>query len=338
MKALAWIFCCMTLHVHAKCELSGSRPSLCLGRIHKDDIFNLPCLPGKQKTLSHQTFPVNLSTAYSDSINDRKREYLCYAVGFGGTALTHAALYQLWYKDYPSSRFHFFNDNHEWLQMDKFGHAFSSYYLGVAGIEAAKWSGIPEHKQWKWALFGSIFQDPIEIWDGFSEGWGASSGDLIANTFGTILSAGQHALWKEQKLIMKLSFTPSSYAKTRPNVLGGSLHENILKDYNAQTYWLCYSPLKKQGWQWLGLGLGYGADGMVGGDDNVWTDKYGNIQDYTHIKRYRQYYLALDYNLTKIKTKSSTIKTLLFILNCIKLPSPTLEFSNNKLKGHWLKF
>ncbi len=275
---------------------------------------------------------------YSDSVDYQKRENLCYYVGFTGTALVHAALYQLWYKDYPSSKFHFFNDNHEWLQVDKFGHAFSSYYLGLAGIEAAKWAGIPENKQWKWALFGSIFQDPIEIWDGLSQGWGASVGDLVANTFGTVLSAGQHALWKEQKITMKFSFTPSPYASSRPNVLGDGLHEQLLKDYNGQTYWLCYSPLKKKNWEWLGLAAGYGAEGIYGGDDNIWTDSKGITHDKSSVQRYRQYYLALDFNLTKIKTNSKFLKTLFFILNGVKLPSPALEFSQNRLKAHWLKF
>jgi hypothetical protein len=277
----------------------------------------------------------NLAT---DTTNYKKRQNLCYAVGFGGTALVHAGLYQLWYKDYPSSKFHFFNDNHEWLQMDKCGHAFSSYYLGLVGIEAAKWAGVPAHKQWRWALFGSIFQDPIEIWDGFSSGWGASSGDLIANTFGTVLSAGQHALWREQKFTLKFSYSPSSYTSSRPNVLGSNFQEQLLKDYNGQTYWLCYSPVKAKNWEWLGLAFGYGAEGMVGGENNTWTDKDHVFHDYSHIQRYRQYYLALDYNLTKIRTRNPTLKTLFFILNCIKLPSPAIEFSNKKLKGHWLKF
>jgi hypothetical protein len=279
-----------------------------------------------------------LKQTTTDTINYHKRQHLCYAVGLGGTVITHIGLYQLWYKDYPSSKFHFFNDNREWLQMDKFGHAFSSYYLGVTAIEAAKWAGVPENKQWKWALFGSIFQDPIEIWDGFSAGWGASTGDLLANTFGTVLSAGQHVLWKEQKLTLKLSYTPSEYAQIRPNVLGSNPQERLLKDYNAQTYWLTYSPIKHQKWRWLGLALGYGAEDMVGGEDNIWTDKYNVIQDRSDIKRYRQYYLGLDYNLTRINTKRKGLKTLFFILNCIKLPSPALEFSNDRFKGHWLKF
>src|ERR1700757_2226381 len=37
------------------------------------------------------------------------------------------ALSQVWYKDYPRTSFHFFNDNGEWLQMDKCGHATTAY-------------------------------------------------------------------------------------------------------------------------------------------------------------------------------------------------------------------
>ncbi len=319
MRLLAWVFICNVMNVHAEKDLHFTHPE-----------------PGDSTVTSYQD-STPCSRLPSDTVN-RKREHLCYAVGLGGTALTHLALYQLWYKGYPSSRFHFFNDNNEWLQMDKAGHMFSSYYLGIAGIEAAKWAGIPEHKQWKWALFGSIFQDPIEIWDGFSAGWGASAGDLAANTLGTILSAGQHAIWKEQKFILKYSYSPSSFAQQRPNTLGSTPAERIIKDYNAQTYWLCYSPVKKKNLEWLGLAAGYGAEGMLGGDDNIWTDKNGVVHDHSSTKRYRQYYLALDYNLTKIKTSNQTLRTLLFLLNCIKLPSPTLEFSNNGLKAYWLKF
>ena len=39
---------------------------------------------------------------------------------------------------YPKSKFHFINDNREWLQMDKFGHAMTSYYTGYLGVKAYK--------------------------------------------------------------------------------------------------------------------------------------------------------------------------------------------------------
>ncbi len=36
-------------------------------------------------------------------------------------------LYSAWYSNYPQTNFHFFNDNNEWKQVDKVGHAYSAY-------------------------------------------------------------------------------------------------------------------------------------------------------------------------------------------------------------------
>ncbi len=278
----------------------------------------------------------NAKQTLDSTITNKKRQYLCYSVGLGGTAIAHIALSQIWYKDYPKSHFHFYNDNRDWLQMDKMGHAFSSYYLGIAGIEAAKWSGVPKNKQWKWALFGSIFQTPIEIWDGFSAGWGASWGDLIANSTGTILSAGQQALWNEQKIKYKFSFYPSSFAKIRPSILGSSWNEQLLKDYNAQTYWLSYAPVKKT--PWLAVSLGYSVNGLLGGTDNYWEDQNKTIYDYTSVPRQREYLLSLDINWSAIKTKKEWLKKVFFVLNAIKIPFPALHYQGGRLSGSALYF
>ena len=45
-------------------------------------------------------------------------------VAYGGAMI---GLYSLWYKKYPQSKFHFFNDNQEWLQVDKVSHAYGAY-------------------------------------------------------------------------------------------------------------------------------------------------------------------------------------------------------------------
>lgn len=268
-----------------------------------------------------------------------KRQKVCLGIGLGGTILTHAGLYQLWYSDYPSQSFKFINDNKEWMQMDKFGHAFSAYYLSYTGIESAKWAGVSPKNQWKWGLFGVIFQTPIEIFDGFSQGWGASSGDLIANTLGSALCIGQEAIWHQQLVKLKFSYYPSQYAEHRPNTLGNNIQTSLLKDYNAQTYWLTYSPFKKSKTPFIGLAIGYGANGLLGGYENTWFDKQVQQRiDRKDIERYRQYYLALDIDFTQIKTKSKALKKVFFVLNCIKIPSPTLEWSRSKIKGHWLHF
>ena len=60
----------------------------------------------------------------SDSLNTSRRTtvYISEAA-IGG--LTLLALNQMWYADFERSKFHTFNDNNEWLQMDKMGHVFS---------------------------------------------------------------------------------------------------------------------------------------------------------------------------------------------------------------------
>lgn len=107
-------------------------------------------------------------------------------------------LNQLWYADYPRSDFHFINDNSEWLQMDKAGHAFSSYHLGRFGSEMLGWSGASTKKQLLYgAGIGFAFLTAVEALDGFSSQWGASAGDIIANASGTALYVSQELIWKE---------------------------------------------------------------------------------------------------------------------------------------------
>ena len=142
-------------------------------------------------------------------------------------------LNQLWYADYPKSSFHFINDNDEWLQMDKAGHVFSAYHLGSYGANALKWSGSSRKSQLVYgASVGFAFLTVVEIFDGFSQEWGASSGDLIANAGGTALYVSQELVWKEQRIVPKFSFHTTPYASARPNVLGSSVTEQVFKDYN----------------------------------------------------------------------------------------------------------
>src|SRR4051812_26225664 len=53
---------------------------------------------------------------------------------------TLIALSQVWYKDYPRTTFHSFNDKGEWLQMDKIAHATTAYTIGKYGMRLLEWS------------------------------------------------------------------------------------------------------------------------------------------------------------------------------------------------------
>lgn len=274
----------------------------------------------------------------SDTLNSERRNtvYIAESVVLGGTLI---GLNQLWYKDYPKSSFHFINDNDDWLQMDKTGHLFSTYHLGRFGAESLAWSGADKRQQLLYgATVGLAFMSVVEVFDGFSQEWGASWGDVIANAAGTGLYVSQELLWKEQRITPKFSFHSTKYAALRPNTLGATWNEQILKDYNGQTYWLSLnvhafakgSSIPK----WLNIAVGYGAEGMVAGNDETVPPE---LMAQNH--RTRKYFLSLDLDLTRIKTNSHTLKTLFSVFNTIKIPAPALEVNHlGYVKGYFIYF
>ncbi len=303
-------------------------------------------LPGKINRLVMMVlllcFSLNLMAQEdTSSINRKKLNFLI----IGGAAVytgTMIGLYQLWYKDYPQSSFHFTSDGKEWMGLDKLGHVTTSYWVGRIGYHSLKWAGVKEkHAVWYGGTVGLFFLTTVEIFDGFSAEWGASLGDLIANAAGAGLFIGQQLGWKEQRFIIKFSYHPTDYAQYNPEVLGRTSWERIIKDYNGQTYWLSgniHSFLREESRfpKWLNIAAGYGAKGMTGGSENP-TEIDG--EPIPEFKRTSQYFLTLDVDLTKIPTRSKFLKGLFTILGFIKIPMPTLEYnSEDSFVFHYLYF
>ncbi len=274
----------------------------------------------------------------SDSLNIQRRNTVVISE-IAITATTLVGLNQLWYADYPKSSFQTINDNAEWLQMDKIGHVFSSYHLGSLGVDALKWSGVSKRNQLIYgATLGFVFLSSVEVLDGYSSQWGFSIGDFASNAGGTVLYVSQELLWKEQRIVPKFSFHTTVYPSVRPNVLGSNFSEQLLKDYNGQTYWLStnlHSFFKQTKIpKWLNVAVGYGAEGMITGKEEL-----VNTVFFTEKERTRRFYLSFDADLTKIKTKSHLLKTIFSLFNTIKIPAPTFEIrSNGKTKFHVLYF
>ena len=258
-----------------------------------------------------------------------KRYSRSFAAGYG---LSILGMHYLWYKDSPRQSFAFFNDNAEWKQVDKLGHAYTSFYLSYSASLALNRCNVPARKSdLIGAVTGFMILLPVEIFDGFSADYGASTGDLIANTGGAAFFLGQQYLWNEVRIYPKFSFHRTAYAAKRPNLLGDNLAKEIFKDYNGQTYWLSADMDKFMRFpKWLNIAVGYGAHQMIFARDeqNVAEGFYP----------YRQYYLSLDLDLSSIRTRSKTLRTLLAISRVIKFPMPTLEFSRKKAHFHALYF
>lgn len=275
------------------------------------------------------------------------RKWLIGGISAAGYSGSLVLLNEAWYKNYPKSSFHTFNDTREWQQMDKLGHAWSTYNLTSGLSTAWRWAGVSDNGS---ILLGSgsafSYVMIIELLDAHSEKWGWSWGDVGANTFGSALYAAQQLGWKEQRILYKFSGHVKHYDDLEArgdDLFGNSTAERLLKDYNGQTYWLSANPKsflpRSRFPAWLNIAVGYGADGMFGGFENRAYDKDGNITfDRSDIRRYRQWYLSPDIDFSKLRTNSKVVRTAFTVLNILKIPAPTLELSRGKLKVHALYF
>ncbi len=285
-------------------------------------------------------YPEFLFSQKADTSGNSKKIWL-WCGGGGAYATGMTFLYQAWYKGYDHSSFHWFDDHDEWEQMDKAGHAFSSFQIANAYSSSLKWA---HYEPKKAALYGSLASfvtvSSIEIFDGFSSKWGASYSDLIANASGTLLYFSQAYFTDKTPVRMKLSFHYTRYADMRPDALGKNKFEQIVKDYNGQTYWLSINP-HLLGWQqcpsWLSLALGYGASGMISGNYKDTVPLYADIC-LPWQPPFRRYYLTLDFNPSKLKIKNKILKAVLKTFNVIKLPFPALELQQGKVYAKGLYF
>lgn len=249
-----------------------------------------------------------------------------------GVAIS-AGLYFLWYRKHPRSHFHFFNDNGEWLQMDKIGHATTAYNIGAMQYDLMRWCGVRNGTSIAVGGLTAIgYMSIIEIFDGFSSKWGFSKGDMLANIFGAALFAAQQQGWNQQRISLKWSFHGSPFAQYYPDELGKNRISRMLKDYNGQTYWLSlnigsFLPVHSGFPYWLNMSVGYGTSGMIGARSNPHSINGKVVPDFP---RYRRFFLAPDADLYRIPTHSAVFNGFTYLTRFSKLPAPALEWSQIK--------
>ena len=75
------------------------------------------------------------------------------------------------------------------------------------------------------------------------------------------------------------------------------------------------------------LTIGYGAEGLLGGHDNVWEAKGGETKDYSSVARTRRVFISIDINANNLREKSKLLNYLLAPFVLLKFPAPALEFN-----------
>lgn len=283
----------------------------------------------------------------NDTVNSRRVWLVAgtHAAAFGGSLIV---LSNAWYNDYEHTSFHTFNDSKEWQQVDKVGHGWTAYNVSRGSAASWRWTGLSDKKSaWIGGLSATAYLTAIEFLDAHSSKWGWSWSDIATNFIGSGMFVSQELLWKEQRVQFKFSFHGKKYneqilEERADDLFGKTWYERMLKDYNAQTYWLSFNlksffPKSKLP-AWLNVAAGYGADGMFGGFENIWTADASTINR-TDIPRKRQYYIAPDIDFTKIKTNKKWVKSVLFMLNAFKCPAPALMIdSKGKFRAYAIYF
>ena len=281
-------------------------------------------------SLESDTLVVNFS-------KQKKYNRIFSSFAIGTAATSFVGLNALWYNDYPQSNFHFFNDSKEWMQMDKCGHAFTSYQIGRNFYNSLETSDSNRNKNiFIGGASGLIYLTSIEILDGKSAQWGFSKSDMIANTLGYFLFASQEYFLQQQFISMKFSYQKSEFANLRPETFGRNFQQRLLKDYNGQTYWLS-SPLSlnrtntKRFTRWLCISFGYSID------ENVFADN--NINSVNNFHATREFFFSFDADLNRIEWRRKWMKKIACVINFIKIPSPTIGIrSDGKVKVYPVYF
>ena len=289
------------------------------------------------------SFSYNRNFDFSDSTKQKVNKNFYKFLAIEGAVLTASISYLRfeWYGDKKRVPFHFYNDLDGWLQIDKFGHFYASYIESSVGYKILKKSNFSEKKSLFYGGFqGLILEAPIEFFDAYYDGWGFSVFDIIANTLGSSFFILQQKLFNEQWIKPKLTFSRSVYAENAYGYLGkDNFLSEFVYDYNGYTYWFSFTPNKflksKFIPDWLAFAIGYGGDGMIGEFSNLKSYDGNIIPEY---KRFRQFYFSLDVDFSKIKTNSKVLRKIFNSISYIKVPFPTLEISNNKIKGHFIHY
>jgi len=240
-------------------------------------------------------------------------------------------LSSIWYNSFTT--FHFFDDLFEWEYLDKLGHFFTSFQLGLYFYKTfGHQQNLDPSLRKRWICFaGFVLLLPIEILDGFSLNYGASPADLVANALGGIFCYGYVSYRIFSSASPKFSFHATALSVIRPELLGSSFVQQIAKDYNGQTYWLSVdingmfntSLLPK----WLTLAVGYGAEGLLGGHDNVWQTGSGETKDYSNVMRTKRIFLSFDLNASVLREKNKLLNYLFTPFVLLKFPAPTIEIN-----------
>lgn len=274
-----------------------------------------------------------------DSLTYRPRRFWW---GVGGAAALDVvgmtALYQFWYRGTDRTAWHWYDraggtrwydDWFTYVQQDKLGHLYGSWVLTRAAAAYGRWSGLSRPRSAVLGITAStLFQAQIEFFDGFSDAYGASRTDLLANLAGSVLGGAQYAYPEALDwFTLKYSYHPSPYYV--PSKLLG----NGIQDYQGITFWLSLRPERmlppraKPLWpDWLAVAVGHSGTGLA----HPVSGLNGGVHQ-------RQLFIGPDVVIGELITLPRPVRFLQPVLSFIRLPLPTFQIAPDA-RMRWFYF
>lgn len=233
----------------------------------------------------------------------------------GGAAATlitasHVQNYNSWWKG-ERSAFHFGEDGTYTLGADKVGHFFFAYVSSDILGRSLIWSGVDRSNA---LLYGGLtalaFQTYVEIEDGYTKVLGFSPGDALANISGAAFP------WIQEEVDVMKNFS-FKWNYIRSEKLKQGHFRTVIDDYESQYFWMSLN-LKELApsvvpdfWPaFLPIALGYSVknlDGKGGGE--------------------REFYIALDYDFTRLPGEGTFLSAIKHLLNYFHFPAPTIRIT-----------
>jgi predicted lipoprotein DUF2279 len=208
----------------------------------------------------------------------------------------------------------------EFRDQDKLGHALGGYHLTRIGADLLRVACVGDDRAIAWAaVYATLFQLQIEVWDGFYEKYGFSPGDMIANVAGAGLAVAQHYSPALRYLKPTFSYAPSAAYRNR-GAFGPSNELRPSIDYSGQTYWLSadVDALLPESLRpfWPGL-----VRASVGHSITDWVDPATGASQ----RATRRVLLSLDLDLDKLPGDHPVWQRVKHELSYLRLPAPALQ-------------
>jgi uncharacterized protein YfiM (DUF2279 family) len=260
--------------------------------------------------------------------NRRAAQSVVGGVFVGSNVALYRYFKRAWWSGEKADKFFFNADWDEaFRDQDKWGHVFGGYHLTRAGHTLLRGACVsPKKSLFYSALYATLFQLQIELWDGQYAKYGFSYPDFLANTAGMGLAV-LHAA-KPRTQVIKPTISYRQTAAMRQRVDSDELRHST--DYAGQTYWFSTDvdallPERAQRY-WPGI-----VRFSVGHSITDWVlPRPAGVEPPTPqqvVRAQRRILLSLDLDAGKLPGNHPAWRFIKRQLSYIRLPAPALEIA-----------